>query len=70
MPMATLTAGGKPPIDNEYMTTREAAQLLRLHPETVREMLRRGDLDGIKTGGSGQCQWRVSRAALKERLTR
>ena len=53
--------------EGEFVSTIEAAEILQLHPETVREMLRRGDLEGIKTGSAQQCQWRVSRALLRRR---
>jgi excisionase family DNA binding protein len=52
---------------SEFVSTQEAAQILGLHPETVREMLRRGDLVGRKTGSGAQNVWRVLRADVTKR---
>lgn len=34
-----------------FLTLREAAEVLRLHPRTVREYIRRGELKGRIIGG-------------------
>ena len=34
-----------------FLTLREAAEVLRLHPRTVREYVRRGELKGRIIGG-------------------
>lgn len=34
----------------QYLTVDEAAKLLRVHPETIRRMIRRGDLPFIRVG--------------------
>lgn len=47
-------------ITDSYLTPEEAAELLKLHPETVRQMLREGRLPGAKFGDV----WRVRRADL------
>lgn len=39
----------------ELMTVVEAARVLRLHPDTVRRLLREGRLRGVRVGRS----WRV-----------
>lgn len=44
-----------------YLTVEEAAGIARLHPATVRRMLARGDLPGLKLGSA----WRVSAAAWR-----
>ena len=36
--------------DPTYLTVAETAAILRCHPETVRRMLRRGDLSGKRAG--------------------
>jgi excisionase family DNA binding protein len=40
-----------------YYTVEDAAQIMRLSPERVREMLEDGELEGVRTGDSGG--WRV-----------
>ena len=45
------------PIGERLLTLREAAEVLRLHPRTVREYLRRGELEGRVIGG----RWRFRR---------
>ena len=42
------------------LETDEVAAILRLNPQTVRAMARRGDLKAIRLGGS----WRYSSASL------
>lgn len=46
----------------EVLTVEEAAQLLRLHVNTIRTRAESGDLPGWKIGG----QWRFLRSALME----
>jgi excisionase family DNA binding protein len=45
------------PIGECLLTLPEAAEVLRLHPRTVREYLRRGELEGRLIGR----QWRFRR---------
>jgi excisionase family DNA binding protein len=49
-------------MEDELLTAEEAAKRLKMHPVTVRRMLRDGQLPGRKVGAR---QWRVSTAALK-----
>jgi excisionase family DNA binding protein len=49
----------------EILTPREAAQLLQVSLETVRRLLRNGQLPGRKVGPR---QWRIRRADLDEYL--
>ncbi|MDR3739312.1 MAG: helix-turn-helix domain-containing protein [Terracidiphilus sp.] len=49
-------------MDDELLTVEEAAARLKMHPVTVRRMLRAGQLPGRKVGAR---QWRVSAAALR-----
>jgi len=48
------------PIGERLLTIREAAGVLRLHPRTVREYVRRGELEGRVIGG----RWRFRRRDL------
>ncbi|MDH3671311.1 MAG: helix-turn-helix domain-containing protein [Gammaproteobacteria bacterium] len=45
---------------NEILTLREAATLLRLHPETVRTRAKLGKIKGVQVGR----RWRFLRADL------
>lgn len=47
--------------DVDLLTPKEAADLLRLNVETVRRLLRTGQLPGCKVGPR---QWRTRRADL------
>lgn len=43
-----------------FFTLQEVAEILSLHPETVRRYCARGDLPAIKAGGpSGSHEWRI-----------
>ena len=46
-----MTPDTADPISGRLLTLREAAQFLRLHPRTLREYLRRGELQGRVIGG-------------------
>ncbi|RJX35626.1 MAG: DNA-binding protein [Desulfarculus sp.] len=46
------------------LTPEEAASLLRVHPETVRRLMREGRLPAAKVGGS----WRTTAEALSAHL--
>ena len=48
------------PIGDHLLTIAEAAEILRLHPRTLREYLRRGELRGRIVGG----RWRFRRVDL------
>lgn len=48
------------PIGERLLTLREAAEVLRLHTRTVREYVRRGELEGRVIGG----RWRFRRRDL------
>ncbi len=48
------------PIGEHLLTIREAAEVLRLHPRTVREYVRRGEIEGRIIGG----RWRFRRCDL------
>ncbi len=50
-------------------TVREVAEILRMHEETVRGLLRSGRLKGIKLGPHptlpGRFEWRITDEALR-----
>jgi excisionase family DNA binding protein len=48
------------PIGERLLTLREAAEVLRLNPRTVREYVQRGEIEGRIIGG----RWRFRRADL------
>jgi excisionase family DNA binding protein len=48
------------PIGDRLLTLREAAEVLRLNPRTVREYVQRGEVEGRIIGG----RWRFRRADL------
>jgi excisionase family DNA binding protein len=47
---------------DELLTVEQAAGRLQMHPDTVRRLLREGQLPGRKIGAR---QWRVSSDSLK-----
>jgi excisionase family DNA binding protein len=49
-----------PAIGDHLLTLREAAEVLRLNPRTVREYVQRGEIEGRIIGG----RWRFRRADL------
>jgi len=49
-----------PPIGDRLLTLREAAEVLRLNPRTVREYVNRGEIEGRIICG----RWRFRRADL------
>jgi len=62
-PMATKKARNGlvvAPIGDRLLTLREAAEMLRMNPRTVRSYVRRGELQGRIIGG----RWRFRRADL------
>jgi excisionase family DNA binding protein len=58
--MKKLTKANPPSIGDRLLTLREAAEVLRLSPRTVREYVRRGELKGRVIGG----RWRFKRTDL------
>jgi len=52
--------GAPKPIGERLLTLREAAEVLRLNPRTVREYVSRGEIEGRIIGG----RWRFRRADL------
>ena len=53
-------------LDDSLLTVKEAAEVLKVHPETVRAWLRDGMLAGVKPGAGGRGgRWRVPKLALE-----
>ncbi len=48
-------------MEDELLTVEEAAARLKMHPDTIRRLLREGSMPGVKLG---KRQWRISAAAL------
>ncbi len=46
------------------MTVRKAAEYLQYHHEYVRELARRGELRGSRTGRTGRGTWRFAKEDL------
>ena len=49
------------------LTPEEVAEQMKLHPVTIRRMLRAGELPGVKIG---KRQWRVPETALQQFIQR
>lgn len=54
------------PADTELITTQQVADELMVHPKTVNNWLRAGELEGVRAGRL----WRISRSALDRYLRR
>jgi len=56
---------------DELLTVPEAAERLRAHPETVRKMLRRGDLAGMKFSSANRGgTWKIRESSIELFLSR
>lgn len=53
--------------DGELLTVEQAAEKLKMHPDTIRRLLRDGQLPGIKLG---KRQWRIPSKALDDYIQR
>jgi excisionase family DNA binding protein len=49
-------------MEDELLTVEEAAVRVKMHPDTVRRLLREGQIPGVKFG---KRQWRISAATLR-----
>jgi excisionase family DNA binding protein len=58
--MTSQTGASPVPDPERLLTLKEAATVLRLHPRTVREYVRRGELEGRVIGG----RWKFRRKDL------
>ncbi len=50
---------------NDYISLEEAAQRSGLHPNSLRRLLRKGEIQGYKASYGGKRHWLVSVASLK-----
>ncbi|MBA2363011.1 MAG: helix-turn-helix domain-containing protein [Chloroflexia bacterium] len=50
-------------MDIEYYTVKDVAATLKVHPQTVKDWLRAGELEGANFGG--RTGWRVTDAQLR-----
>ena len=48
-------------MEKEFLSADEAAEMLHMHPRTVRRLLASGELPGTRLGR----QWRISLAAVR-----
>lgn len=56
---------------DDLLTVAEAAVRLRSHPETVRKLLRRGDLAGLKFPSANRGgTWKIRESAIDRFLAR
>ena len=54
-------------IEREYLTSKEAAEILKVTPATVMNMIRRGQLRGKKVGTGGvSSPWRIPKEDITE----
>ncbi|MGH3651594.1 helix-turn-helix domain-containing protein [Glutamicibacter sp.] len=59
------------PNPDPLLTVPETAERLRSHPETVRQMLRRGDLVGMKFSSANRHgTWKVRESSIERFLRR
>lgn len=49
-------------MDKEFLSADEAAEMLQIHPRTLRRLLASGELPGIRIGR----QWRISVVAVRK----
>lgn len=49
-------------MDDELLTVEEAAARIKMHPDTIRRLLREKQIPGVKFG---KRQWRISAATLR-----
>lgn len=56
---------------DSLLTVQETAARLRSHPETVRKLLRRGDLTGLKFPSANRGgTWKIRKSAIADFLKR
>lgn len=51
-------------MSDDVLTPEEAAEILRVHPETIMRRLRKGEIPAAKIGK----QWRISRKTIDRML--
>jgi excisionase family DNA binding protein len=55
-------------LDADYMTVKETAVYLKVHPKTVIRMVEEGKLDGKKLGAGKNSSIRISSASIEKLL--
>ncbi len=55
-------------MQSDYFTVKEVAEKLKMHPQTIKDFLRSGELEGINFGG--RTGWRVTDAQLRDFIER
>ena len=50
---------------NDYVSITEAAEHSGLHPNSLRRLLRQGEISGYKSSIEGKSRWRVSVSSLR-----
>jgi hypothetical protein len=50
---------------NTYISITEAAERSGLHPNSLRRLLRQGEISGYKISSEGKVRWRVSLGSLR-----
>jgi len=58
------TLGQNVDMEKEFLSADEAAEMLNMHPRTVRRLLASGELPGTRLGR----QWRISSAAVRRMI--
>ncbi|WP_168566922.1 helix-turn-helix domain-containing protein [Crateriforma spongiae] len=54
-----------------FYTVQEVADILRIHKESARSLIARGEIEGMAIGrGKQRRKWRVSEAALEDFIRR
>ncbi|HLG65070.1 MAG TPA: helix-turn-helix domain-containing protein [Ktedonosporobacter sp.] len=53
-------------VQKDILDADEVAEMLRVHPRTVKRLAGQGDLPGFRVGG----QWRFRREAIEEYIRR
>jgi len=51
-------------IEKEFLTVKEYAALLSLHPNTVRRSLKTGRISGFKVGSGKRSDYRIPRSEI------
>jgi excisionase family DNA binding protein len=51
-------------LDKEFLTVKEYAALLNVHPNTVRRSLKSGRISGFKVGAGKRSDYRIPRSEI------
>lgn len=50
--------------NNEFLTINEFAKLIRVHPNTIRNMIKSGRLSAFRTSSSPKSSYRIARSEI------